>query len=151
MSRILRLSACGLAAAWLLASPAMAAAGPAGDLIRGLNATFIEVMRNAALFAERHFVSTDVDPAIDRGGIAVNDCAAVALGQRGCDLARAARQHIFEAHGFEQYGQEQLAPGGERHSRCARMRDAPPRIGDRSFMTLLAVVHRLPARERAAA
>jgi phospholipid transport system substrate-binding protein len=48
MSRTLRFFGCGLGAAWLLVSATVAAAGSAGDLIRGLNATFIEVMQNAA-------------------------------------------------------------------------------------------------------
>ncbi len=49
-----------------------------------------QVMRNAAAFVERHLVGADVEPAIDRRRVAVDDLAAEALGQRQRQRALAA-------------------------------------------------------------
>jgi hypothetical protein len=38
-------------------------------------------MRNAALLGARHFVGADIEPAIDRGGITIENLTANPLGQ----------------------------------------------------------------------
>ena len=51
-----------------------------------------EVVRNAALLRLRQLVGADVEPAVDRGRVAVDDLAAVLLGERERQRALAGRR-----------------------------------------------------------
>ena len=62
------------------------ALGVARELRRGVDLRRIgdvdQVVRDAALLVSGHLVGADVEAAIDGGGVAVDDLAAVPLGQR---------------------------------------------------------------------
>ena len=73
-----------------------------------------QVMRDAALLGERHLVGADVEAAVDRGRIAVDDLAAEAAGQRDAERALAGRGRA------EDRDEPRRAHGRERRATHAR-------------------------------
>ena len=69
---------------------------------------------------------------------------AVQIHEGSGDLARTARQHEFEAHGFEQHRQAKLAQGGDRHARRAKSSDPPAGVDNQ--LVDLALVEAQPTR-----
>jgi len=80
--------------------------------------------------ADIHF-GVKLEPAQRRPG------KAVSLGQGAGDLARTARQHELEAHGFEQQRQAKLAQSGHRHPHRAERSDVPAGVGDQLINLVL--------------